>query len=106
MSIKKQFRPVFDVVKKNIDAVTNVKTALFGPVQVAVFTLILQRVIFIEISEAGSQCCHRNTDNIEVMTQIMSNYVMIFWGVAEKLLIEMELCFDKYVVRGVLYHTW
>ena len=58
-------------------------------------------VVFIEISEAGSQCCHHNTDNIEVMTQI----VMIFRGVAEKLLIEMELCFDKYVVRGVLYHT-
>ncbi len=30
---------------------------------------------------------------------------MIFRGVAEKLLIEMELCFDKYVARGVLYHT-
>ncbi len=31
-----------------------------------------QIVVFIEISEAGSQCCHHNTDNIEVMTQIMS----------------------------------
>ena len=30
---------------------------------------------------------------------------MIFQGVAEKLLIEMELCFDKHVVQGVLYHT-
>ncbi len=29
---------------------------------------------------------------------------MIFRGVAEKLLIEMELCFDNYVVRGVLSH--
>ncbi len=30
---------------------------------------------------------------------------MIFQGVVERLLIEMELCFDKYVVRGVPYHT-